>query len=112
MQKIGIFILICILGQNTFSATLTQKLLQSAISFQCQQELKTSKIWKVASGLISTENKTVYQDNVCGCVSEYALKDMNTKAMAIALVNEQEKNRLIRKAVINSLKGCIKKVLE
>jgi hypothetical protein len=95
----------------SFSASaapsLTQKMLKPVIAYQCQQELQQSKIWKAASWLMSVEQKQSHQDSICGCVSEHAMNDMSAKDVALALVNEAEKDKLVRKAVVNSLKGCM-----
>jgi uncharacterized protein (DUF305 family) len=87
--------------------SLTQKMLKPVIAYQCQQELQQSKVWKAASWLMSAEQKQSNQDSICGCVSEHAMNDMGAKDVALALVNEAEKDKLVRKAVLNSLKGCV-----
>ncbi|WP_164709191.1 hypothetical protein [Acinetobacter sp. B51(2017)] len=87
--------------------SLTQKMLKPVIAYQCQQELKDSKIWRAASWLMTTEQKQSNQASICGCVSDNAMNEMGAKELALALVNEAEKDKLVRKAVMNSLKGCI-----
>lgn len=87
--------------------SLTQKVLKPVIAYQCQQELKESKIWRAASWLMTAEQKQSNQDSICGCVSDNAMNDMGAKEVALALFNEAEKDKLVRKAVMNSLKGCI-----
>ena len=108
-----------VVGLAVFASTLsmaapslTQKMLKPVIAYQCQQELKQSKVWKAASWLMSETSKQSYQDNICGCVSENAMNDMGAKDVALALVNEDEKDKLVRKAVVNSLKGCISQVID
>lgn len=87
--------------------SLTQKVLKPVIAYQCQQELKESKVWKAASWLMTAEQKQSNRDSICGCVSEHAMNEMGAKDVALALVNEAEKDKLVRKAVVNSLKGCM-----
>ena len=87
--------------------SLTQKMLKPVIAYQCQQELQQSKIWRTASWLMTAEQKQSNQASICGCVSDNAMNEMGAKDLALALVNEAEKDKLVRKAVVNSLKGCI-----
>ena len=99
---------LCVWSMSTLAApSLTQKVLKPVIAYQCQQELKDSKVWRAASWLMTTEQKKSNQDAICGCVSEHAMNDMGAKEVALALVNEAEKDKLVRKAVLNSLKGCM-----
>ena len=97
---------------HSASPSLTQKMLKPVIAYQCQQELNDSKLWTAASWLMTDAKKKTTQDSICACVSENALHDLGAKDVALALVNEDEKNRLVRKAVLNSLKGCAQTVLE
>jgi hypothetical protein len=87
--------------------SLTQKVLKPVIAYQCQQELKQSKVWRAASWLMTAEQKQSNQASICACVSDNAMNEMGAKDIALALVNEAEKDKLVRKAVINSLKGCM-----
>ena len=98
----------CMLNVSASAApSMTQKMLKPVISYQCQQELKASKVWKAASWVMSAEQQKSNQDSICGCVSEHAMDEMGAKDLALAFVNEAEKDKLVRKAVTNSLKGCV-----
>ena len=102
-----LILLAMLLSSHTTAASLTQKMLRPVIAYQCQQELKDSKVWSAASWLMSAQQKQTHQDRICGCVSQHAMNDMDAKDVALAVINEDEKNRLVRQAVMNSLKGCI-----
>ncbi len=112
MQNVYLMaVLLSLTTTNASAASLTQKLLKPVIAYQCQSELKESKIWKAASWLMTLEQKQAHQDRICGCVSEHAMNNMNAKDVAQAMLDEEHKNRLVRQAVLNSLKGCISEVI-
>lgn len=93
-------------------STFTQKLLQPVIEYECKQELESSKTWRVATFLMSSENQTKAENNVCQCVGKHAMDDMSAKDILKASLDESAKNTLIRKTVLNSVKGCVTEVLQ
>lgn len=103
-----IFSMSLMLGNMTHAqSTFTQKLLQPVIEYECKQELESSKTWKVAIFLMSSENQTKVEKNVCQCVGKHAMDDMSAKDVLKASLDETAKNKLIAQAVSNSLKSCV-----
>lgn len=94
------------------SQSLTQRLFKPIIMLKCDQELSESILWKGASMLMSQQQRNDNQKAICQCVSEHAMDDMSVQDLAKATINEDEKNRLISKAIANSLRGCTKKILK
>ena len=92
--------------------SLTQKALKPLIEYQCGQELKASKLWKVSTYFMQEQNKTQLQAEVCDCVGEHALKDVPAQTILKATVNEEAKNQLTRQALSNTLKACISEFVE
>ena len=112
MKKLMILVLALSASATASAAnSMTQKMLAPVLAYQCQQELKQSSVFKAATWLMSDSSKSQYQDQICGCVSKHAMNDMDSKDVAKALLNEEEKNKLLRKAVFNSLKGCVNQAL-
>lgn len=91
--------------------TMTQKILKPLIEQQCGSELKSSKIWQASAFLWSNTQRDHAQDKICACVSDNALNDIPTAELLKATVSEEAKDRLVQKAVMNSLKGCAKQAL-
>ena len=92
-------------------SSLSQRMLKPVIEYQCSQELNSSKIWKGAALCMSAKQKKDSQAAICQCVSEHAMDDIGAKDLMTAAVNETEKNKLISKAVLNSMRGCAQQVL-
>ena len=91
-------------SQNPVNA---QKVLKPLVNYQCHQELQDSKLWKATTLLVGESKRQTWENQACECVSENALKDIPAQQLAHALVNEDAKNKLIRQAVLNSVKGCV-----
>ena len=89
-----------------------QKALKPLIEYECEQELKASKVWKASTFLMQDSNKVQLEAKVCGCVGEHALKDVPAKTLLKTTVSEEAKNELTRQAVANSLKGCVAELIQ
>ncbi len=93
------------------SQSLSQKMLKPVIEYQCGQELNASKVWKGAAMFMNAQQKKDNQIAICECVSNHAMDNMSAKDLMTAAMNETEKNKLISKAVLNSLRGCAQQAL-
>lgn len=111
MQYRLIFALITIMFASCATASndtsVAKKMLKPLINKQCSQELDQSKLWKFSTYLMSASNKLQLQKEVCECIAEHALTDIPTKDLLLAVVDENIKNQVTEKAIINSAKGCI-----
>ena len=97
---------------NSNHATWTQRVLKPVIRKQCEQELKASRLWQASTFLMSESTKLATQSNICECVGTNALNDVSTKDIAQAVISEDVKKNVVRKAVINSLQACSKEVFK
>ncbi|RKG31075.1 hypothetical protein [Acinetobacter tianfuensis] len=83
------------------------KILKPVIERQCAIELNDSRAWKASSYLMTEANKQAFEKEVCSCVGENALNDVGVMEIAQAMLTEEAKNELVRKAVLNSIKSCV-----
>lgn len=93
-------------------AIITKTALKPVIDYQCKAELQVTKIWKTASIFMTEDEQLQSLSQVCGCVSEHATDDVSVKELMSALFNEEAKNKLVSKAIGNSVRGCVVKALE
>lgn len=87
------------------SKSLTQKMLKPVIQQQCQQELRQSKAWYTATFLLSEQKKIAHQ--VCDCVGEHALDDIQATDLAKGIFSTDAKKQLMNQAIKNSISMCI-----
>lgn len=90
---------------------MTQKILRPLILQQCQQELKNSKAWQVSVKFMATAKREKVQQQICGCVSDHAMDQVSVKDLVAAGFSEERKRQLVRRVVLNSLKGCAEDLL-
>lgn len=86
--------------------SMMQKMFKPLIEIECNSELKTSKAWKTAAMFMSSDQQSKIKSNVCGCVSEQALKNVSAKELLLASVSDTAKHKLVSDVVLNSMKGC------
>ena len=94
------------------SESLSQKLLKPVIQIKCDQEISASAIWKGAAFFMNEKQQQENKKAICQCVSEHAMDDMNAQDLLKASFNEAEKDKLVNKAIKNSVKGCVQQVLK
>lgn len=87
--------------------SVAKKMLKPLINTQCGQELDQSKLWNVSTYLMTASNKQQFRKEVCECVAEHALTDIPSKDLLRAMIDDEVKNQVTQKAVLNSAKACI-----
>jgi hypothetical protein len=85
------------IGMNVFKA---------AVDNQCRSEIEKQNAWRIASAVMTAEQKEAVQSNVCGCVSEQAPQQVTIVDMANAAVDSQYRTQLVTRVVAKSLQTC------
>jgi uncharacterized protein YceK len=102
---VGMLMQGCASSQKTM-----QKLLEPVVYAKCEQALDESKLWRVSSLLMTTEQRKKVEQKTCQCVAENALNDVPVEEVSKAMINESAKKELVEKAVMNSIRACIIKM--
>lgn len=71
--------------------SLTQKMLKPVVEQSCKTELNQSKIWQSTAFFVGKIRQTELQNQICTCVGHHALKDIPSKDLLNALVNQSAK---------------------
>lgn len=85
---------------------------QTAVDQKCRSELTGNQYYKVASLAMTDTQKTALQDNICGCVSQNALQNVNIVDLATAATNNTARTQLVTKAVAGTLQTCVGQVIK
>ena len=100
-------------GTNTGAGTamgtasdIGMSVLKGAIDNQCRIEIEKQPAWRVASVVMSSDQKEAIQSKVCGCVSEQAPQHVTFNDMAQATIDPQYRSKLATKVVLKSLQSC------
>lgn len=107
----GLLVLLVWLLITDSKYSLTQKILKPVVEQSCKTELNQSKIWQSTAFFVGKIRQTELQNQICTCVGHHALKDIPSKDLLNALVNQSAKKKLTKQVVFNSLSGCTQDLL-
>lgn len=85
------------IGMNVFKA---------AIDNQCRVEIEKQTTWRIASAVMTEQQKEVVQSKVCGCVSEQAPQQVTIVELGNAAIDSSYRTKLVAKVVAKSLQSC------
>lgn len=84
---------------------------QTAVDQKCRSELTNNQYYKMASIAMNSQQQQAIQDNVCGCVSQNAVQNVNIVDLATAATSNTARTALVTKTVANTLQTCIGQVI-
>lgn len=80
---------------------------QAAVDQKCRSEITNNQYYKIAKVAMTAEQQTQLQTNVCGCVSQNAMQQVNIVDLATAATNPTARTQLVTQAVANTLQTCV-----
>ncbi|SDB84624.1 hypothetical protein [Acinetobacter boissieri] len=103
-------------GQTNTNQNTAQQLgvtaLKIAINAKCTTELNNTAAWKVASQVMTTEQQQNAQNQVCGCVSDKAIENVNVVDLATAAFDPAARTSIATKAINNTVQACVAESLK
>lgn len=97
-------------GGNS-TATTTQQLgtaaLKIAINAKCTTELNNLPAWQTATKLMTAEQKTNIQGEICGCVSDKAPQSVTAVDLATAAIDPEARATIVSNAVTKTINACV-----
>lgn len=104
----------CATGTTDTSSTATsttQQLgtaaLKIGINAKCTTELNNLPAWQTATKLMSTEQKTNIQTEICGCVSDKAPQSLTAVDLATAALDPTARTTIISNVVTKTINACV-----
>ncbi|OTG65965.1 hypothetical protein [Acinetobacter silvestris] len=93
------------------AGTTTQQLgtvaLKIAINTKCTTELNNLPAWKTATKLMTTDQKTNVQGEICGCVSDKAPQSITAVDIATAALDPSARATIVANAVTKTINACV-----
>ena len=93
------------------ATTTTQQLgsaaLKIAINAKCTTELNNLAAWQTATKLMTTEQKTNVQSEICGCVSEKAPQSVTAVDLATAAIDPAARATIVSNVVTKTINACV-----
>lgn len=99
--------------QNTTANTIDTvtnigtSIFQTAVKQKCQTEITANQYYKLASIIMTDEQKSKIIDKACGCVSEKAPQSVSMTEVATAVIDTSSRPKIVAKAVSNTLQACV-----
>ncbi|WP_352338731.1 hypothetical protein [Psychrobacter sp. 16-MNA-CIBAN-0192] len=97
------------MGNGTAMGTASDigmSVLKGAIDNQCRIEIQKQPAWRVASVVMSSDQKEAVQSKVCGCVSEQAPQQVTLVELGNAAIDTQYRAKLVTRVVAKTLQSC------
>ena len=108
----------CVTTDSTGSAasTTTQQLgmvaIKVAINAKCTTELNSLPAWKTATRVMTDEQKTNVQGQICGCVSEKAPQSVTAVDLATAAIDPQARATIVSNVVTKTINECVAEAIK
>lgn len=108
----------CVTTESTGSAasTTTQQLgmvaIKVAINAKCTTELNSLPAWKTATRVMTDEQKTNVQGQICGCVSEKAPQSVTAVDLATAAIDPQARATIVSNVVTKTINQCVAEAIK
>lgn len=97
-------------GTGTPSNT-TQQLgsaaLKIAINAKCTTELNNLAAWQTATKMMTADQKTNVQTEICGCVSEKAPQSVTAVDLATAAIDPAARATIVTNVVTKTINACV-----
>ena len=98
-------------GTSSTTGTTTQQLgvadLKIGINAKCTTGLNNLPAWQTATKLMTTEQKTNIQTEICGCVSEKAPQSVTAVDLAAAAIDPAARATIVSNVVTKTINACV-----
>lgn len=108
----------CVTTESTGTAAsnTTQQLgmvaIKVAINAKCTTELNSLPAWKTATRVMTDEQKTNVQGQICGCVSEKAPQSVTAVDLATAAIDPQARATIVSNVVTKTINQCVAEAIK
>ena len=108
----------CVTTDSTVTAasTTTHQLgmvaMKVAINAKCTTELNSLPAWKTATRVMTDEQKTNVQGQICGCVSEKAPQSVTAVDLATAAIDPQARATIVSNVVTKTINECVAEAIK
>lgn len=108
----------CVTTESTGTAAsnTTQQLgmvaIKVAINAKCTTELNSLPAWKTATRVMTDEQKTNVQGQICGCASEKAPQSVTAVDLATAAIDPQARATIVSNVVTKTINQCVAEAIK
>lgn len=101
----------CASGNGSFDTGMGvgNSLVKAAIDNQCRAELNNRNEWRLAMLAVSAQQQQVWEDKICGCVSEEAPNQMSA-AELMQVVSPATRTQAVANVTAKTVTACVKRL--
>ncbi|UOO82875.1 hypothetical protein LVJ83_05285 [Uruburuella testudinis] len=101
----------CGTGGGSFDTGLGMgnSLVKAAVDNQCRTELNNRNEWRLAMLTQSAQQQQVWEDKICGCVSEEAPNQM-TATELMQVVSPSTRTQALANVTAKTVSACVKRL--
>lgn len=82
------------------------------VQAKCVTEINNNTYWKTASKLMTENQQTELQNEVCSCVAEKATTSVTAADLVVAAMDKTSQATLVTKVVSSTLNACVVETLK
>ena len=97
---------------GTTSQQLGTAALKIAINAKCTTELNNLPAWQTATKVMTADQKTNVQSEICGCVSEKAPQSVTAVDLATAALDPNARAVIVSNAVTKTINQCVAEAVQ
>lgn len=97
---------------GTTSQQLGSAALKIAINAKCTTELNNLPAWQTATKVMTADQKTNVQSEICGCVSEKAPQSVTAVDLATAALDPNARAVIVSNAVTKTINACVAEAVQ
>lgn len=99
-------------GTTSLGGGLAMTAIKIGVQAKCATEINNNAYWKTGSKLLTAEQSTQLQTEVCSCVADKATSTVTAADLVTAALDKTTQATLATKVVANSLNACVVDALQ
>lgn len=95
----------CLGSGSDSSSSITQSLAAGWLDNECHNYVNEQQVWQVAKLTMNSDKAQTIENELCGCASNEAAKNMTTDQM-IGLASETTRNQVLVEMIAPTVTSC------
>lgn len=99
----------CESGAGATATGIGKEMAKMWVDTQCRTELSNRNEWKLITTLMTAQQKTEWENKICGCASEEATQQLTAADMAEMMTTEG-RAKVIGNVTVKTVSACVKRL--
>ena len=99
-------------GTGGAATSIGKSLIQNYAHNQCSVELNKRQEWRLVALAVTAEKQQLWEDQICGCVSEEAPNSVTVTDLVQAATNQSARTGIVANAVTKTVTSCLNRFVK